>query len=313
MQKFLVRLMLVSGLAVSPLMAQQTVRLEEALAQKMVLAQFAGNDASVHYLKPLQVHFKNQLATALQVQIAPGTYFSSQPVNFQDITVMQDLLVKLLPGEAKTVEVYGVCTEAHLAAPNSKVSYVLQAAPKKEFVQLAQFVNEKKYYGTAEAQHAMWALSNDHDWRAIYASTDEGRIGREIRNYLAQDILGIELELGPDGEMIMGRKTYRVVKDGAVVNQYTYLITEEKSAPQCEMSGTVRFSNHQAIKMRVGMFDDRGTLVREIYYNDQEKPGMHQLTYHFDCDEYQDPVYHFKIIRDDRVSMVNTLRKIERK
>ncbi|NJL14154.1 MAG: hypothetical protein HC913_14860 [Microscillaceae bacterium] len=55
----------------------------------------------------------------------------------------------------------------------------------------------------------MWALSNDHDWRAIYASTDEGRIGREIRNHLAQNILGIALEMGPDGEMIMGRKPTR--------------------------------------------------------------------------------------------------------
>ncbi|NJL13900.1 MAG: hypothetical protein HC913_13435, partial [Microscillaceae bacterium] len=72
MQKSLMLVMLVSGLALGPLMAQQTVRLEEALAQKMVLAHFAGNDASVHYLKPLEVHFKNQLATALQVQIAPG-------------------------------------------------------------------------------------------------------------------------------------------------------------------------------------------------------------------------------------------------
>ncbi|NJL14155.1 MAG: hypothetical protein HC913_14865 [Microscillaceae bacterium] len=61
-----------------------------------------------------------------------------------------------------------------------------------------------------------------------------------------------------------------------------------------------------------GCFDDRGTLVREIYYNGQEKPGMHHLTYHFDCDEYQDSVYHFKIIRDDQVSMVNTLRRVER-
>ena len=75
------------------------------------------------------------------------------------------------------------------------------------------------------------------------------------------------------------------------------------------MSGGASYSLHKNTKVRIGMFDDKNVLVREIYFQESEKPGMHHIKYAYDCDKYTDNVYHFKIIKNDYVSYIVTLRK----
>jgi hypothetical protein len=178
-------------------------------------------------------------------------------------------------------------------------------------VGLAKFLAQKKLYGTSEAQHAMWVLSNDHPWQTIYPSTDEnGDIARQIRNQIAQ-IKGIDLKLNAEGEMILSEKTYQVIKDGQVYSQYAHQITETQKN-RCEMSGGADYRLAQPAKIRLAMFDEKNVLVREIYFNESEKAGTHALKYAYDCDHYTNSIYYFKLIKNDHVYFVSSLRRVKK-
>jgi hypothetical protein len=291
--------------------SQTPINFTEAWQKKQIEASFKGNDKSVHYIKPLVITIKNLQKTALHILLESGTYFASEPLDYQDITITEDLIVKLQPNQSQTLEVYGVCTEAGNAAPGATVSYAPSPAPKPEFAILAKYLAQEKLYGTSEAQHAMWVLSNNHDWKNIYASTDEkGEIARKIRNQIAK-IKGIELKLTPEGELILSEKTYQVIKNGQVYTQYTYQVTETQTS-RCEMSGGADYRIAQPAKMRLAMFDEKNVLVREIYFNEKEKAGTHAIKYAYDCDKYPNSVYHFKLIKNDHIYFVSTLRKTKK-
>lgn len=293
--------------------AQEKINLEDAIKQNKIQANCKGNDKSVHYLKPLVVDMKNLQNHIIQIWIESGTYFASSPAEYQDITVTESQLITLNPNESKIVEISGLCTEASLAAPGSAVNYSPKPAPAKEYIAYAKFIEQEKLFGTSEAQHGMWVFSNQHDWWAIYPNSDaSGEISRKIRNQIAK-IKGIELKLTEEGRLIAGEKTYQVIKDGEIFSKYTYTLTEGKKEPFCEMSGGAVFSLHKPTKMRISMFDKKNVLVREIYFNESEKAGMHKVNYAYDCEKYQEDEYHFKVIKNDHVVHIVTLSKVKRK
>ncbi|MCU0445197.1 MAG: hypothetical protein MUE85_09775 [Microscillaceae bacterium] len=123
--------LMIFGLATVTLAnAQVPVSLTQAWQKQQVEASFAGNDKSVHYLKPLIIKLKNLQKTALSISLEAGAYFVSQPADYQDIITTEDLLVNLQPNETKTLEVYGVCTEASNSAPRASTSYTPAPSPQ---------------------------------------------------------------------------------------------------------------------------------------------------------------------------------------
>ncbi len=111
------------------------------------------------------------------------------------------------------------------------------------------------------------------------------------------------------GEIIYGQKDYKVKKNGKVYSTYVRLITNQNPEPMCEMWGNGRATVRGKCHLRLAMFDVNGILVREIYNNPEEKAGTHTLEYAYDCDIYTDPVYHFKIIKNDVVTLTAVLKR----
>jgi hypothetical protein len=386
--------------------AQNTATsLKDALQQKKIKVTCKGNDQSVHYLKPLAIVLTNLENLARQIEIPAGSFFASEPAEFQDITITETQLIVLKPLESKTIEISGVCSEAGNSAPGAKANYTLTTAPKPEYVVYAQYIDKQKFYGTYEAQAGMWSLSDGHDWLIDGHTDGIGKMGLRI-SYQVAKLKGLSvpfltedgeikeiiqefdvLENGkivkkkhkvtpkqpepentvhgqvvfhvlrqgkptkithivtrrnpepdsviiaekdfemvengkkitkkhyitkelpePLGEIVFGQKDYKVTVNNKEFSTYTRLITNQNPEPKCEMSGNATVRLSRAAKVRMGMFDDKGVLIREIYYKDNEKPGQYFIQYAYDCDRYQEDVYHFKIIKDDRIALTMTMR-----
>jgi hypothetical protein len=166
--------------------SQDVVNLPEAIKKGWVQSVMQGNPTSAHYIKPLRITLTNKHNKLLTLKLEAGSYFVSEPADFQDIVNTSSLITSLKPQEQKTVQVYGVCTEASNKAPNESTSYTIGEATKPSYLAYAQFVEKEGIYGTSEAQHGMWAISDDKPIEEIYGHTDADKTGKKVREFVGK-------------------------------------------------------------------------------------------------------------------------------
>ncbi len=287
--------------------AQSNLNLFDAIKQNKVKATFAGSGKSVHYIRPLVMEIQNLGTVDLPLILPAGSFFVSEPAEYQDILVMQTLAFTLKPSEKRTFDISGNCTEPTHKAPNEKVIYRV-ATGKKELVEFAKFIDQEKLWEIAETQYATWKICNNgSDVQSLYGYSGNEK-GKKIREGLAK-VMGIKLELNEKDEVITVKKTYQILIDEKVTQEYTQVKTETYKGFNCEMWGGGMYDYHKPCKMQIGMFNDKGVLIREIYYKEKETAGRHTVKYAYDCDAYQDNVYYFKYIKDGVVVKNIALKK----
>lgn len=284
---------------ISTLYAQEEeITLEKALATGWLKANFEGNSKSLHYLKPLLGTLSNKSNKKIKVQIEAGTFFTNE--THQDILTNMPQLVELQIGETKKIELYGISTQTNALPPRNGVIYTLQKTPKKEYTLYAQFVAQEKLHSTAEAQYGLWILSEKQDIKKLMQRSLRENIALKIRDFLVQ-ILQISDNLDN-----LPRETYhKVLVDSNLVSTYT--LAAENKSPECEVKGGGNFSVQTPKEVRLVMFDLKGVLVRELYYNPKEKVGSHLLRYGYDCKYYKEDAYLVSLVFDGKVHVSTTL------
>jgi hypothetical protein len=279
------------------LQAQEAISLEEALKKGYVQATMQGNEDSPHYLKPLKIILKNLANKVLTIYVESGYYFASEPADYQDILALAKVQTSLKPQETRSMDILGVCTEAHNAPPKKSVAYQLQKAPKATYLPYAQFIEQEKLYATSEAQHGMWVLSDNYSLSEIYGHHNQGKTGEKIIEKIAQ------ITQMPKPNLAEIKKAYQVNNNNQMTNPPQSVLIKS------EASGKFSYKISRAAKVQIGMFDDKGILVREIYNNQAETPGFHEVKYSFDTLVYPDDVYHFKMIRDGQIWLTMKMDK----
>ncbi len=266
--------------------AQNTLDIREALEKKLIEIDFHGNPSSSHYHKPLKGSIKNISSKDLMIAIPAGAFFSSEPADYQDIVVTQEQLLSIAPDKSRSLELYGVCVESSLRSPAQLTKYTLQDSPNPQYLALAQYVNAQKYHGLSETQHAFWVLSDDKPLDEIWGYK------KEVSNNLLFKMVEITGKALPDTAAL--RKSYQIIDNGESFEEFTY-------TPTRTMSGKFFFQLNKTKKVLIGMFNEAGVLIRELYNNPTCSSGNHTIEYAFDASIYADPVYHFKLITDEYI------------
>jgi|GEM_PF-3380354 len=270
--------------------AQDFIDLPEAIKKGWVQSVMQGNPSSTHYIKPLRITLTNTYDKLITVKLEAGSYFSSEPADFQDIVNTAAFVMSLQPKEQKIIQIYGVCTEASNKAPSEIATYKFAVAPKAQYALFAKFIEKEQLFGTSEAQHGMWAISDDKPLEEIYGNTDTGANGTKVREFVAK------LLNKPLPKEIDMAKHYTVQIDGQNFTNYS-------GAPRrrAETSGKFYYELAKKTKVLIGMFDVNNILIREIYYKNDDKAGKHTVQFAFDSSIYPDDVYVFKLITDEKM------------
>ncbi len=284
MQKYLLILLFVCFAAC--VSAQEQISLKKVLEEKQVEAKFNGNSKSTHYIKPLKGTLKNITKKNLLILIPAGSFFSSEPEDYQDIVITQDLLLSLAPNQSRSLELLGVCVESSNSSPSDATHYTLAPSPHPHYETLAKFVNEKKYYGLSETQHAFWVLSDSLEMIEVYGSQEKASLD------LLEQLSQLTQQVIPDLSEV--KKYYQLDLNGQNISTFT-------NPPRRSMSGSFFFQLNKTKRVQIGMFTEQGVLVRELYLNPTCPIGNHKVEYAFDATVYADPVYHFKLITDDYI------------
>lgn len=297
MKYFLLILLL---LRIGTLQAQESIGLEGAMATGVLKASFEGNSKSLHYIKPLRGTLSNKTNQKIKIRIEAGTFFTNN--THQDILSNMPQTVDLQAGETKKIEIFGISTQRNALPPRNEAIYTPQKCPSKEYTAYAQFIAQEKLHSTAEAQYGLWILSEKEDIRKLMQRSLRENIALKIRDFLVQ-----MLQITDNLDELPREVHHKVLIDSNLF--VTYTLTSPAPAPECEVKGGGNFSLKSPKEVRLVLFDTKGVLVRELYYNPKEKIGSHSLRYGYDCNHYKEEAYLVGLVFDGKPHVSAILRR----
>ena len=127
----------------------------------------------------INFEIKNLTADSLKVWIEPGRRLVSVDSGLQDIFIVKEQLILLASNETKNLSGFGFCCQSSNGGPRKDSKFTLGYMAPKEWVELAEVINENDFQISA-IQSAVWSLSNNHQTASITGNPPESvRLLRE--------------------------------------------------------------------------------------------------------------------------------------
>lgn len=141
-------------------------------------------DAAIIELQSVTMVEDNQLQVRVinttrrkefRVKLPAGLQFQAQDSTLQDQVLAKSQTRYLKPGKTVTYQVFSYCTEAEDISPSLGSTFVLK---KEQWLPVQQLMDqlEHKNYEEGAVQHAVWALTNNHNLRGLYQSDPRLRL-----------------------------------------------------------------------------------------------------------------------------------------
>ncbi len=266
----------------------ETFSLNDAIKQKKITVTGKYNESSVHYLKPVILTIVSLMNRVIKLKIESGDLMEPEDSTCQTMMVTGDLILLLKPGESKKIEPYGMCTEPNDGAGRKGLVYFFKPNENKELIEIAKFINDNKYKDGV-GQNAVWCVA------------DKRRDLLDINGYDSASRLKLITKVA--------EITHKPIPDAKLLKQsYT-----DYTAPKITetIGGMFEFKFAKTTKVHIAMFNSRGTLVRELYFNPTEKPGIHKVSFEFDYTVYTDEYYMIKLIAEEEVLLTSRVDRDE--
>jgi len=277
--KRLLPLLALCALSFSP--PVEDYSLYEALANSLVEANIEVNKNSTHYHKPFEIGLKNRSKRPLNIRIDNGTKLEPNNQDFQNFTTVKEEILALSPAGSKKRAIRAMCMEAHDRAPSASSAYHFNGKTKEKMLGLTKLIEEKELYSYM-AQDAVWALADGESARSIsgYHYTD----GFPLVEYVAK-VNGEEVPPPPSED--------------------DYSRNFRSSNSKVTVGGAFTFKAGFPMDVEFGLFNEEGTVVRELFNNQNTPPGEHRVEYSFDHSVYTDDFYSVKMIADGEIFLQN--------
>ncbi len=112
---------------------------------------------------------KNLTQIKQEIEVNPGLIFTDQDSAAQNLMVVSSYRLALMPGSAKTLDVFTMCIEHHDYAPQTGDLFVLNREASGHLSSLAELISKNNFQNST-GQSAVWALTDGTDIGDIYAS-----------------------------------------------------------------------------------------------------------------------------------------------
>ena len=165
---------------------KDTVSIEKAFNGKFIKLDISGKGG--YQGQCIGMKIKSQYNDSLVVYIEAGRRLDSKDSTQQDILIIKDLFVSLIPRQEKSVDVTGFCCQAHNGAPLAKSIFFVGQLAEKNLYDLGRYLNTTKL-NNISIQNAVWSISDNNELSSVI---DDGsaEVGK-LRKFLAK-IKGIE-------------------------------------------------------------------------------------------------------------------------
>lgn len=222
-----------------------SINLLEAQNLKKISLQAKGKGG--HMGDCISLTVKNLTQAKQEIIVTPGLIFTEQDPGAQNLMVVEQYQLALMPGATKTLNVSTMCIELHDYSPQNGDVFVLNKEATGYLASLAELIARKKYQNST-AQSAVWALTDQAEIGDIYSS--DTVMAGQLATFVAN---------------ATGRPRPKVI---VPKEHYIYSI---------RMNMVHHFS--KTTKVTLACYDSSGTLIKE-YYRDRVIPtGMYIATF----------------------------------
>lgn len=170
-------------LSVTGLFAQQSYSIEDALRRNLVSITINGasidkskSGVSSHYGDCLQAQITNKTNTAFIIDIESGRLFPSFDTLVQTMLLTKSVKVKVEPKKSRRIKLFAMCSQKGKNSPSINSKFRVGQMAHDGLVALARFL-EKRNCQNSLGQNAVWAITDDYDFRI---SKDETDLGKEL-------------------------------------------------------------------------------------------------------------------------------------
>ena len=263
----LVLLLCISLLANFPLFAQP-VSLAKALENgwvKLITASGTGG----HRNLALKATFENIYKRDLEMVVPAGYLFYAADSTYQDLMVVRDRLITMEKGTRKSASLHTLCIRANRASPLAGIAFSSAGMATGVLAQVAQYIHAKGLHESNAAQHAVWAVSNNHGLEGI---------GDPDLTKFTAELLGKPVP------------TFHI--------EYAEADRPGETAFQNEpvaVSGTFEYENSADIIATFAVYNEAGERVFTFFENEVRKPGKHRFKFNFKTNRLPHGLYHTRL------------------
>jgi len=235
------------------LLFAKPVPLTEALEKGWVKVKASGNGGYTNL--SLKVSFENSYNRKLELIVPAGYLFYASDSTYQDLIIVQDRLVAIEKGMRKSASLHAMCIRANRASPLVGLAFSSAGMATGVLLQVAQYINAQKLHESGAAQHAVWAVSNNHGLEGIgdpnLAKFTAELLGKPVPTYHIQ-----YEEADRPGEIAFRNEPVAV-------------------------SGTFEYENSADFIATFALYNEAGERVFTFFENELRKPGKHRFRFNF--------------------------------
>jgi hypothetical protein len=240
---------------------------------------FKGNSESPHYYQPLSISLINLTDESLVIKVPVGQTFVSSSTDHQDVIVTKEEMITLSRKGSEEKVLFGMCIQQSNAAPDENETYNLGKITSGNLLELCTEIQSRKAFHSI-GQNAIWALTDHNELNDING------YDKKEATHLKTFVAGL-LEVP--------------VPDYPKDDYYTE--NNDPSLIKRRVGGRFKYRCSKTSSVTIGMFDDQGIIVRELYSNPKAAPGERILNYEFDAEVHTDEVYYIRMIVDGQIKI----------
>jgi hypothetical protein len=267
-------LIVLSFIALNTFAGKDTVTVEKAALTKIIKLNIKGKGG--YQGQCISMQMKSQQADSLIVYLEAGRRLDSKDSTQQDILIVKDMFVLLLPKQEKTVDVTGFCCQAKNKAPAVNAEFLVGALADSNLYALGRFINSIKL-SNPTIQSAVWSISDKHEISSI---TDDGtKECTALKKFVAK-LKGIEV---PWYNIF-----YKQKKD-----------TLFSGEPQM-VTGNVEYYVNDNSMVMANIRDEQGTIVKSFLQGKAVQRGNHTFNMNWDVSNMPKGKYTLYVYQNGR-------------
>ncbi|CAN5497630.1 hypothetical protein BH10BAC1_BH10BAC1_11020 [soil metagenome] len=233
----------------------------------------------------IEMKIQNLTNKKLDLRLEAGRKLDSKQQNEQDILVTKEQELFVNANQTKTVNVFGMCCQAHNSAPTLKHEYFVGHLADSNLVKMAMFIDKNKYYTTSSAQQSVWVVSDDNSIGSI--DDDDKEVKKSLREFVAK-LTGKTIP--------MYDVTYQSGNDGSAQGRAV------------RIEDIFDYTLPMACHAKMAIYNERGEIVQLIFENLQSDRGEYKHYYTFRTKDLPQGTYYARVEAD---GMLQKQMKIE--
>jgi hypothetical protein len=258
------------------LSAQDALLFTEALAQGKILVTVRG--VGGHTGQCVSVHFERLTDKTITVKIPAGHVFEPTDSTQQNIVVLKSAEL-VLDAKKKFIKIYGACSQSHDASPATGAMFHLGKIAEGNLLKMAQFISDKKLYNEADAQFAVWCMTDSLDPASI---THPGLLN------MACQLLAIPLP------------QYKVNYPKSTTATPTARPRPTFVKQPLSFEGVFEYQTNTEKDICVYVQDTAGIKVRTIFEHQKQPPGWAKYSFSFKTTKLPPGIYWVILFADDK-------------